>query len=243
MRVLSRVTPLSRFPRCAGRQENPPTPWRHILTSVPVWAILVMHVCQNWGFYTLLTCLPTYFNDVLRFNIESVRTARLVLLGEEKMDQGMLLGVLTQRLSNRMASTLRCLILLSSSLRSWLALSLTTGERMASTPPAPVTERNARGSQGMGQNALATPVTLHGLCIVRKIMNTSAYIIAALFLVLAGYVHKGHVSVQPSPPPLFARTRCRAPLCWFFSPSLLRGGGGHPPVVFSWLRMRLPSRI
>jgi hypothetical protein len=56
-----------------GRRIDVPTPWKCILTSSPVWAIVVMHTCQNWGFYTLLTCIPTYFNDVLQFDISSVR--------------------------------------------------------------------------------------------------------------------------------------------------------------------------
>lgn len=43
-----------------------------MLTSSCVWSLIINHTCQNWGFYTLLTCLPTYFNDVLRFDIQSV---------------------------------------------------------------------------------------------------------------------------------------------------------------------------
>ncbi|XP_026804633.1 vesicular glutamate transporter 1 [Rhopalosiphum maidis] len=44
-------------------------PWKDILTSMPVWAITCAHFCENWGFYTLLTQLPSYMNDVLKFNI------------------------------------------------------------------------------------------------------------------------------------------------------------------------------
>lgn len=35
-------------------------PWRAILTSAPVWAIVISHFSENWGFYTLLTQLPKY---------------------------------------------------------------------------------------------------------------------------------------------------------------------------------------
>ena len=35
-------------------------PWKQILTSIPVWAIIVSHFVDNWGFYTLLTQLPTF---------------------------------------------------------------------------------------------------------------------------------------------------------------------------------------
>ncbi|CAG0884828.1 unnamed protein product [Darwinula stevensoni] len=38
------------------------TPWRQILTSLPVWAIIVAHFSENWGFYTLLTQLPSFMN-------------------------------------------------------------------------------------------------------------------------------------------------------------------------------------
>jgi len=47
----------------------PPVPWRSILTSPPFWALLATHVAQNFGFYTLLTELPTYMSNVLHFNI------------------------------------------------------------------------------------------------------------------------------------------------------------------------------
>lgn len=48
-----------------------PIPWKSILTSVPVWAIIVAHCCQNWGFYTLLTELPTYMKQILHFDIKT----------------------------------------------------------------------------------------------------------------------------------------------------------------------------
>jgi len=42
-----------------------PTPWRKILTSVPVWALAVAFFANNWGYYTMATCLPLYMHDVL----------------------------------------------------------------------------------------------------------------------------------------------------------------------------------
>ncbi|XP_050443632.1 putative inorganic phosphate cotransporter isoform X2 [Adelges cooleyi] len=48
-----------------------PTPWGKIVTSVPMWAILVAHFSQNWGFWTLLNNTPTYINEILKFNIKS----------------------------------------------------------------------------------------------------------------------------------------------------------------------------
>lgn len=35
-------------------------PWKAIFTSKPVYAISASHFAENWGFYTLLTQLPTF---------------------------------------------------------------------------------------------------------------------------------------------------------------------------------------
>ncbi|XP_056147989.1 sialin [Lampris incognitus] len=45
-------------------------PWGSIVTSRPLWAIIVAHFSYNWTFYTLLTLLPTYMNDILGFSIQ-----------------------------------------------------------------------------------------------------------------------------------------------------------------------------
>jgi len=47
-------------------------PWTSILKSLPLWAIVVAHFSYNWTFYTLLTLLPTYMNDILGFSIQQV---------------------------------------------------------------------------------------------------------------------------------------------------------------------------
>uniref|UniRef100_A0A9J2P7I9 Sialin n=2 Tax=Ascaris TaxID=6251 RepID=A0A9J2P7I9_ASCLU len=46
------------------------TPWRQILTSKAVWAIIVAHFCENWGFYTMLTSLPRILEDLLDYHLE-----------------------------------------------------------------------------------------------------------------------------------------------------------------------------
>ncbi|KAK4008499.1 hypothetical protein OUZ56_013635 [Daphnia magna] len=51
---------------CLGVTANQHTlnvPWKSILTSLPVWATVVAHFAENWGFYTLLTQLPTFLSD------------------------------------------------------------------------------------------------------------------------------------------------------------------------------------
>ncbi|XP_055339424.1 sialin-like isoform X2 [Paramacrobiotus metropolitanus] len=45
-------------------------PWKRLLSSWPVWAICVGHFGNNWGFYTLLTSLPTYFSKILHFSLK-----------------------------------------------------------------------------------------------------------------------------------------------------------------------------
>ncbi|XP_068137593.1 sialin [Hyperolius riggenbachi] len=41
-----------------------------MLKSLPLWAIIVAHFSYNWTFYTLLTLLPTYMKEILRFNAQ-----------------------------------------------------------------------------------------------------------------------------------------------------------------------------
>ncbi|OAY49151.1 ascorbate transporter, chloroplastic isoform X2 [Manihot esculenta] len=44
-------------------------PWKLILTKAPVWALIISHFCHNWGTFILLTWMPTYYNQVLKFNL------------------------------------------------------------------------------------------------------------------------------------------------------------------------------
>ncbi|CAH1276049.1 unnamed protein product [Diabrotica balteata] len=48
-----------------------PTPWKSIFTSLPVMAIIVTHCGQNWGFWTLLTEIPSFMENILHENISS----------------------------------------------------------------------------------------------------------------------------------------------------------------------------
>ncbi|XP_043819911.1 sialin isoform X1 [Dromiciops gliroides] len=45
-------------------------PWIPMLKSLPLWSIVVAHFSYNWTFYTLLTLLPTYMKEILRFNAQ-----------------------------------------------------------------------------------------------------------------------------------------------------------------------------
>ncbi|KAG2588589.1 probable anion transporter 4, chloroplastic [Panicum virgatum] len=54
-----------------GTFKEPVTsiPWRLILSKAPVWALIISHFCHNWGTFILLTWMPTYYNQVLKFNL------------------------------------------------------------------------------------------------------------------------------------------------------------------------------
>ncbi|XP_069671569.1 vesicular glutamate transporter 2-like isoform X2 [Periplaneta americana] len=54
----------------ANHIKNVDPPWKRFLTSLPVWAIMIAHFSENWGFYTLLTELPTFMKDVLKFDLK-----------------------------------------------------------------------------------------------------------------------------------------------------------------------------
>ena len=47
-------------------------PWLKIATSGPVWALIVANFSTDWGLYTFLTNIPSFYNEVLYFDIRSV---------------------------------------------------------------------------------------------------------------------------------------------------------------------------
>ncbi|XP_055941336.1 putative inorganic phosphate cotransporter isoform X2 [Argiope bruennichi] len=54
----------------SGVWKTPAVPWKAILTSRFLWALVITHFGQNWGFYTLLTELPTYLAKILHFDLK-----------------------------------------------------------------------------------------------------------------------------------------------------------------------------
>lgn len=48
-----------------------PIPWSNIMTSPAVWALIVVQSCYGFGFWTLLTQIPSYMKSVLDKDIKS----------------------------------------------------------------------------------------------------------------------------------------------------------------------------
>lgn len=46
-------------------------PWRRLLRTPAVWALISNHFCSNWGLYVLLTWLPSYFKTFKDMGIGS----------------------------------------------------------------------------------------------------------------------------------------------------------------------------
>lgn len=65
---------------CAFFFLQQPMPWKSIFKSLPFWAILVGHTCGNYGLYMLLTQIPTYMKEVLRFDLKSVSIICILFL-------------------------------------------------------------------------------------------------------------------------------------------------------------------
>lgn len=50
-------------------QKLPPTPWKHIMTSVPLWGLIIAQIGHDWGLFTIITDLPKYMKTVMHFSI------------------------------------------------------------------------------------------------------------------------------------------------------------------------------
>lgn len=64
----------------SGVSDRPSFPWKKVFTSLPFIAILVAHVCFNWGWYTILIGASSYFEEVLDFNIKENAIASVPLI-------------------------------------------------------------------------------------------------------------------------------------------------------------------
>ncbi|XP_046680598.1 putative inorganic phosphate cotransporter isoform X3 [Homalodisca vitripennis] len=54
----------------SSESNTMPTPWRQILTSGPMWALLIASLCHEWGYSMLLIEVPSYLSHVFGFDIK-----------------------------------------------------------------------------------------------------------------------------------------------------------------------------
>ncbi|XP_055373403.1 sialin-like [Condylostylus longicornis] len=77
--------------KTTGNKDNEKIipPWKAIFTSPAVWAIVVAQFAELWGFYTMLTQLPSFLKDTLNFNLDKTGFLSAV----PYLTMGLLLGV------------------------------------------------------------------------------------------------------------------------------------------------------
>lgn len=66
------------------------TPWKKLSTSLPFMSLILVHSGHNWGFWTLMTEMPSYMKLVLNVDIKSVSStfvvkARVIFLSISKI--------------------------------------------------------------------------------------------------------------------------------------------------------------
>lgn len=54
------------------KQSGDRVPWKALLASKSVWAIIVAHFCNNWSLYVLLSWMPTFVNKGLGVDYAAV---------------------------------------------------------------------------------------------------------------------------------------------------------------------------
>ncbi|XP_073956249.1 putative inorganic phosphate cotransporter [Choristoneura fumiferana] len=54
-----------------GGHKTYPTPWKSLFTSIPFLSLILVHCAQNWGFWTLMTEIPSYMSQVLGVDIKA----------------------------------------------------------------------------------------------------------------------------------------------------------------------------
>jgi len=62
------------------------SPWIQILTSFPVWAIVITHGASVFGYFTIVNQLPTYMKYLLHYDIKSVYIYYILYMIKYKYD-------------------------------------------------------------------------------------------------------------------------------------------------------------
>ncbi|XP_037786838.1 putative inorganic phosphate cotransporter isoform X1 [Penaeus monodon] len=67
----SELAHIQAFAGQTKRAEGVPLPWKDLLMSLPFWGLLAGSLGYDYGFYTLLTELPTYLKNIQHFDMSS----------------------------------------------------------------------------------------------------------------------------------------------------------------------------
>eukprot|EP00795_Rhopilema_esculentum_P011968 gene11968-2550_t len=46
--------------------------WKAMLTSGPVWGVILGNIANDWGLYTILICLPLFLMDIMHFDVQAM---------------------------------------------------------------------------------------------------------------------------------------------------------------------------
>jgi hypothetical protein len=70
-----------------GNLQAPP--FKSILRSVPFWAMVVTFFGYSWGFFTLISEIPTYLNNIQHIPLSSVslKHSSIELIKQKKTNQ------------------------------------------------------------------------------------------------------------------------------------------------------------
>ena len=55
-----------------SKTKIPTAPYAAMVTSLPVWALVVCFLGSGWGYFSLLNETPTYLNNIQHFNLAAV---------------------------------------------------------------------------------------------------------------------------------------------------------------------------
>jgi len=53
-------------------QKDVEIKWKAIMTSGPVWGVILGNIANDWGLYTILICLPLFLMDIMHFNVQAM---------------------------------------------------------------------------------------------------------------------------------------------------------------------------
>uniref|UniRef100_A0A146LJW8 Putative inorganic phosphate cotransporter n=1 Tax=Lygus hesperus TaxID=30085 RepID=A0A146LJW8_LYGHE len=93
----------SNLPPVKKDGESTKIPWMSLVSSVPFLTLAFNFICQNWGFFTLLTLTPTYIHGVYGFSIkDNGFLSAIPYIG--MLFGGFLLSALADRMSRRFST-------------------------------------------------------------------------------------------------------------------------------------------